>query len=175
MTTENKNTQQLTKKDNIRHVVWFFIFSNSAGIIQALSFTFCNEILKLAYIPCYLTALTLSVVWNFTLNREITFKSATNIPKAMAKIAAFYVVFAPLSTWWGNAMTHAGINEYLVLAFTMCINLTTEFLYYRFVVFRNSINTNKRAQKQREKELEKQGKEENKGVSHEKTFKKREN
>ena len=72
-------------------------------------------------------------------------------------------------------MTQAGINEYLVLAFTMCINLTTEFLYYRFVVFRNSINTNKRAQKQREKELEKQGKEENKGVSDEKTFQKREN
>ena len=151
MTTEKKNTQQLTKKDNIRHVVWFFIFSNSAGIIQALSFTLCNEVLKLSYTPCYLTALTLSIIWNFTLNREITFKSATNIPIAMLKIAAFYVVFAPLSTWWGNAMTQAGINEYLVLAFTMCINLTTEFLYYRFVVFRNSINTNKRAQKQREK------------------------
>ena len=70
----------------------------------------------------------------------------------MAKIAAFYVVFAPLSTWWGNAMTQAGINEYLVLAFTMCINLTTEFLYYRFVVFRNSINTNKRAQKKRQQQ-----------------------
>jgi len=156
MTTENKNKQQLTKKDNIRHVIWFFIFSNSAGLIQALSFTFCNEILKLSYVPCYLTALTLSVVWNFTLNREITFKSATNVPVAMMKIAAFYCVFAPLSTWWGNAMTSAGWNEYLVLALTMCINLTTEFLYYRFVVFRNSINTNKRAQKQREKEAEKE-------------------
>lgn len=154
--TENNGQQKLTKKDNIRHVIWFFIFSNSAGIIQALTFTLCNEVFKLTYVPCYLSALTMSVIWNFTLNREITFKSATNIPKAMLKIAAFYCVFAPLSTWWGNAMTNAGWNEYLVLAFTMSINLTTEFLYYRFVVFRNSINTNKRAQKQREKEAAKE-------------------
>ena len=154
--TENNGQQKLTKKDNIRHVIWFFIFSNSAGIIQALTFTLCNEVFKLTYVPCYLSALTMSVIWNFTLNREITFKSATNIPKAMLKIAAFYCVFAPLSTWWGDAMTSAGWNEYLVLALTMCANLTSEFLYYRFVVFRNSINTNKRAQKQREKEAAKE-------------------
>ncbi len=160
MTTDKKaNQQKLTKKDNIRHVVWFFIFSNSAGIIQTLAFTFCNEILKLTYIPCYLTALTLSVVWNFTLNREITFKSATNVPIAMAKIAAFYCVFAPLSTWWGNALTSAGWNEYAVLFLTMGINLTSEFLYYRFVVFRNSINTNKRAQKKLAKQQEKENEE----------------
>lgn len=154
--TAQNQPPKLTKKDNIRHVIWFFIFSNSAGIIQTITFTVCKEFLKLSYMPCYLTALTFSVVWNFTLNREITFKSATNVPIAMAKIAAFYCVFAPLSTWWGNALTGAGWNEYLVLFFTMAINLTSEFLYYRFVVFRNSINTNKRAQKQREQREQKE-------------------
>ncbi len=150
---------EFTKKDNARHVIWFFIFSNSAGIIQTLAFTFCNEILKLAYIPCYLTALTLSVVWNFTLNREITFRSSANVPVAMLKIAGFYCVFAPLSTWWGNALTSAGWNEYAVLFLTMGINLTTEFLYYRFVVFRNSIDTNKRAQKKIAQQQDKENEE----------------
>ena len=98
--------------------------------------------------PCYLIALTLSVLWNFTLNREFTFKSANNIPVAMAKVAAFYCVFTPLSTWWGSALTGAGFNEYIVLFGTMAVNLTSEFLYDRFFVFRGTMNTNKRAQKE---------------------------
>ena len=45
-------------------------------------------------------------------------------------------------------MTDAGVNEYIVLAFTMIINFVTEFCYQRFVVFRKSINKNKRAKQQ---------------------------
>lgn len=147
------NGKTKTKENGVQ-AVKFFIFSYAAGIIQALSFTFCNEILKLSYTPCYLTALTLSVLWNFTVNREFTFKSANNVPKAMLKVFLFYCVFTPVSTWWGNAMTDAGINEYIVLGLTMLVNLTSEFLYYKFVVFRGSINTNKRAQRQQKKQAE---------------------
>ena len=76
----------------------------------------------------------------------------------MALVGLFYLVFTPLSTWWTAKLTapEVGWNEYLVLFFTMAINLTSEFLYYRFVVFRNSINTNKRAQKQREQREQKE-------------------
>ena len=68
----------------------------------------------------------------------------------MLKVACFYLVFTPLSTWWGTALTNAGWNEYIVLFGTMAVNLTTEFLYDRFFVFRGTMNTNKRAQKERE-------------------------
>ena len=70
-----------------------------------------------------------------------------DVPVAMIKVALFYCVFTPLSTWWGAALTDAGWNEYLVLFGTMAANLTTEFLYDRFFVFRGTINTNKRAQR----------------------------
>ena len=141
-----KNTK-LTKKENRIQVFKFAIFSVSAGVIQTISFTLLNEFLDWPYWPCYLIALILSVLWNFTLNREFTFKSANNVTLAMAKVFGFYCVFTPLSVWWGSALTDAGWNEYLVLFGTMAVNLTTEFLYDRFYVFRNSINTNKRAQK----------------------------
>ena len=144
---EEKNNQKLTKKENAAQVIKFAIFSVSAGIIQTLSFTLVNELTTWKYTPCYLIALTLSVVWNFTLNREFTFQSANNVPLAMAKVFGFYCVFTPLSVWWGSALTGAGWNEYLVLFGTMAVNLTTEFLYDRFFVFRDSINTNKRARK----------------------------
>lgn len=142
-----ENNTKLSKKENGAQVLKFALFSVSAGIIETISFTLLNEFLDWPYWPCYLIALVLSVLWNFTLNREFTFKSANNVPLAMAKVFGFYCVFTPLSVWWGSALTEAGWNEYLVLFGTMAVNLTSEFLYDRFFVFRNSINTNKRAQK----------------------------
>ena len=92
-------------------------------------------------------ALVLSVIWNFTLNRKFTFKSAANVPVAMLKVALFYVIFTPLSTWWTAALTEPsyGImwNEYVVVVLTMVINFVTEYIYDRFFVFANSLDTAK--------------------------------
>lgn len=152
---ENNTTPyKPTGKESAIQVVKFALFSASAGIIQTLVFTGLNELTNLPYWPCYLTALICSVIWNFTLNRQFTFKSANNVPIAMLKVAAFYLVFTPLSTWWGTALTNRGVNEYITLFGTMAVNLITEFLYDRFVVFRDSMNTNKRAMEQRSKEKE---------------------
>lgn len=156
--SENKNKSgktKLTPKQTAIQVVKFVFFSAGAGIIQTVTFTLLNEVFKLEYMFCYLTALVLSVLYNFTFNRKFTFKSAANIPIAMLKVAAFYCVFTPLSTWWGTALTDAGVQEYLVLAGTMIINLVSEYLYCRFVVYRKSMNTNASALKQAQTEEEK--------------------
>ncbi len=132
----------LTKQDNIWHVVKFTLFSISAGLIEIGTFTLLFEILEIKESVAYAIALTLSVLWNFTLNRKFTFKSAANVPIAMLKVAAFYAVFAPLSTWWVDELTiNIGWNEYLVVGGTMLINFITEFLYTRFFVYRNQIHT----------------------------------
>ena len=130
------------KRKEFLRTVKFILFSISAGVIQAVSFTLFNELLHLKYWLSYLAALVLSVLWNFTLNRKFTFQSANNIPVAMLKVAAFYAVFTPLSTWWTAVLTDGvGVNEYIVLVFTMLINFVTEYLYQRFIVFGKSIDT----------------------------------
>lgn len=126
----------------------FTLFSATAGILQALSFSLLFELVLHMYWPSYLIALILSVVYNFTVNRSLTFKSAANIPKAMMKVFGYYLVFTPLSTWWGDNLTTLGWNEYLVLGGTMVINFVTEYLFCRFVVYRNNINTSTFALKQ---------------------------
>ena len=138
---------QHEKKEEVIRVVKYVLFSISAGVIQSLAFTLLHETLDWPYWPCYLSALVLSVLWNFTLNRKFTFQSAANIPRAMLLVAGYYCVFTPLSTLWGNALTNAGWNDYIVLFGTMLINLTTEFLFWRLVVYRGSINTNERAKR----------------------------
>ncbi|HEX2944476.1 MAG TPA: GtrA family protein [Clostridia bacterium] len=139
----------LDARQNTIQFLKFTLFSISAGIVQAVSFTLLNEFTAFPYWPSYLIALVLSVVYNFTLNRRYTFKSVANIPVAMLKITCYYCVFTPLSTWWGDYLTNHGWNDYVVLGGTMLINFVTEFLFCRFVVYRNSINTNKIAQKDR--------------------------
>ena len=129
------------KKETIVQASKFLGFSISAGVIQIILFTLLNELVGWSYWPSYLIALVASVVWNFTFNRRYTFKSANNVPKAMAMVLLYYAVFTPLSTMWGQAMADANVNEYVVLIFTMVVNFVTEFLYQRFVVFRKSINT----------------------------------
>lgn len=135
----------LTKKEECINLLKFVLFSISAGVIQILSFTLLSELVFMDsgndYGVSYFIALTLSVLWNFTFNRKFTFKSASNVPIAMLLVFVFYVVFTPLSIWWGVALTKAGWNEYVVLLLTMLINMGTEFLWTRFVVYRNSINT----------------------------------
>ncbi len=124
----------------------FILISASAGIIQLGSFTLLNELLKLPYWVSYMIALCLSVLWNFTFNRRYTFQSASNVPKAMALVALFYVFFAPATIWLEHYLADVcQWNEYLVTLINMALNLALEFPYQRFFVFRNSIDTNARA------------------------------
>ncbi len=129
------------KKSDLLQMIKFTLFSISAGIIQVVSFTFFNELLKWQYWPAYLLSLVLSIVWNFTFNRRYTFKSAANVPIAMAKLFGFYAVFTPVSTWLGHLAETAGINDYIILAVTMICNFILEYLFCKFVVYRNQENT----------------------------------
>ena len=120
----------------------FVLFSASAGIIEIGSFALLNELLDWPYWPSYLIALTLSVLWNFTLNRKFTFRSAANVPKAMLLVAAYYAVFTPATTFLGNWLAEdLGWNEYLVTGINMLLNVTTEFLFQKHVVYRHNLDT----------------------------------
>ena len=135
-------SQEHRDATSVWQVVKFTLFSISAGLIQIAVFTLMETVFHLPYWPSYLTALVLSVLWNFTFNRRYTFRSEASVARSMLLVALFYAVFTPVSTWWGHALTTAGWNDFLVLAGTMVINFVTEFLYQRFVVYRNRIDTN---------------------------------
>jgi len=126
----------------LARVIKFTLFSVSAGLIEMGAFAIFNELLHLPYWLAYLLALILSVLWNFTLNRKFTFRSATNVPVAMLKVAAYYAVFTPLSTMLEHYLAgNLCWNEYLVTAINMVLNFATEFLYQRFFVFGKSLDT----------------------------------
>ena len=140
---ELRPAKESTKKNaEWVRVLKFVLFSISAGVIEMGAFALLNETLHLDYWVSYLIALVLSVLWNFTLNRKFTFRSATNVPIAMLKVAAYYAVFTPLSSWLEHVYTMQwGWNEYLATAANMVLNLITEFLYQRDFVFGNSLDT----------------------------------
>ena len=131
MKKENKNLLQALK---------FTLFSVSAGIIQIGSFALLEIFIKDYWIP-YLISLVLSILWNFTLNRRYTFKSAANVPIAMAKVFGFYLVFTPVSTYLGHLAESMGAHDFLILILTMIANFVLEFLFCKFVVYRGKEDT----------------------------------
>ena len=145
---------QAEKKKETARVIKFVLFSASAGIIETLAMILCEEVLKIpGHWICYTIALVLSVLWNFTFNRKFTFQSAANVPRAMLLVFLFYAPFAPFTIWNEHflADTH-GWNEYAVLAINMALNLSLEYLWDNFVVYRNSKDTNDIAKKKQGKE-----------------------
>lgn len=131
-----KNKNELIRK------IKFTLFSISAGLIEILLFTILDHFTNWNYWANYLIALIASVIWNFTLNRQYTFKSANNIPVAMFKIAIFYLIFTPVSTVLGNYLAETlGWNDTLVTILNMICNFVLEYLYDTYFVFRGSIDT----------------------------------
>ena len=59
----------------------------------------------------------------------------------MMKVAAYYAVFTPLTTWGGDYLSETiGWNEYLVTGINMVLNLVTEYLFQRYVVYGKDID-----------------------------------
>lgn len=135
------------KKELLR-AIKFTLFSISAGIIQIVLFALLNETLQLDYWVSYIVSLLASILWNFTINRKVTFKSSNNITKSMILVLLFYAIFTPVSTVLGEMAENNNINEYIVLAVTMISNFVLEYLYTRYIVYRNSCDTIKKNEKE---------------------------
>lgn len=159
-------------KKELWQAIKFTLFSISAGIIQIGTYTLFYELLHWAPWLAYLVSLILSVLWNFTFNRKYTFRSDADLKRCMLLVALYYLVFTPLSTWWTAALTGENpftgaaasetpvLNNYVVEIGTMLINFVTEFLYQKFVVYRNRIDTNELARKEQEEQEEQKASEE---------------
>jgi len=135
----------------------FLGFSLGAAAIQMASFAVMNELTNWSPWFSYIIAVILSVIYNFTINRRFTFRSVNNIPKAMSFVVLFYALFIPYSAWLMYAMTGATLIDdfggwyvYAVLFFIMVQNFILEFLWWRFFIFRDSINTRPKKVKQKE-------------------------
>lgn len=142
--SENKIKIVMTqnKKKEFFRVLKYFMFASSAGLIEMGVFTLLDKTTSWAYWPSYLIALVLSVIWNFTLNRKFTFKSNNNVPIAMVKVFVYYLIFTPVSTWFGNYLAETLYwNPYIVTALNIALNGVTEFLYQRYFVFGKTIDS----------------------------------
>ena len=135
------------KKKEFLRALKFTLISISAGLIQIGSYALIRIFSKFPegswqdYVIAYTPSLLLSVIWNFTINRKYTFKSANNVKIAMLLVLLFYAVFTPISTILGGVVVDKGMNGDLVFVITLILNFVLEFLYTRYIVYRNSCDT----------------------------------
>lgn len=122
---------------NVLQAIKFTLFSLSAGLIQILSFALLHDVLGWeSYWTSYLPSLVLSVIWNFTFNRKYTFKPTGHVARDMALVALYYLIFTPATTWLGNWLEAIGWHDWLIQLLNMLLNFVTEFLFQKFVVYR---------------------------------------
>jgi len=153
------------KNRELLRAVKFVLFSISAGVIQfgitaILSLIWPEEKFSMGPMLFYLIGLLASIIYNTTVNRKFTFKSASNYTIALLKTIAFYIVFTPLScllqAWLTNGdifsiwtIAHLGWHTILGTLICMVLNLLAEWPYQRFVVFRKSVDTNIKEEKEK--------------------------
>lgn len=154
----------MNKKELFR-ALKYTLFAASAGLIQVLTAFLLELVVFKKVIPegetiqfivqldkssfiAETIGLALSVAWNFTFNRKFTFKAATNVPLSMALAFVFYLPFYPFQVWYINTVRGqlaVGLGEdwAFVVAQLTCIliNFVLEFMWQRFVVFRNKVDT----------------------------------
>ena len=122
---------------NVLQAIKFTLFSLSAGIIQAVSFAIFRAIFgEEVYWLNHLLSLALSVLWNFTFNRKYTFKPTGHVARDMALVVAYYGVFTPVTLWGGQQLVSLGVPDWLVEGGVMILNLVTEYLFQKFVVYK---------------------------------------
>ena len=134
----------MENKEKIKELIRaakFLVISISAGVIQIGSFTLFYELFKWQYWLAYLVSLLLSIIWNFTINRKVTFKSANNVKLAMLQLLGFYAVFTPTTMLLGQWVEGLGVHGLIVEVVTMILNFVLEFLFCRFVIYRDSCDT----------------------------------
>jgi len=126
--------------------VKYFLIAASAGLIQFGVCSIFDEVIYARfdhayYMVFYFVALVLSVLWNFTINRSVTFKSVGNVPKAMLKVLGYYVVYTPLSLLFAKYGQGWGIPEMVITVINILINGVTEYLFMRLFVFKKEIDS----------------------------------
>lgn len=168
---EEKKAKRKTAVQALKYAVC----TASAGLIEFVTFTifmavlpisaerhifFITDVSLLTFVST-LISLTLSILWNFTINRKFTFKSAGNVPRAMLLAFLFYVPFYPFKLWFNGYMPAYFVAEaaagmgitaaaYLAIyplatygaeVISMLTNGVLEFCWQKFVIYRKEADS----------------------------------
>lgn len=93
------------------------------------------------YWVSYLPSLVLSVIWNFTFNRKYTFKPTGHVGRDMLLVAGYYVVFTTATVLLGSWLESLGWHDWIIQGTNMLLNLVTEYLFQKYVVYREPKET----------------------------------
>ena len=172
------------RKKKAKRFLKYAIIAISGGLIQLTAYIILSDAIKLdkhvsfdaiyqkqpwlteifydpdtgkTYGLSYFIAVSLSVIWNFTFNRKYTFKSASNVPKAMLLFVLYYAFSIPFNCWaivQLNKLVVFPLSDKVILICIMLANGLPAFFYQRYVVFGRSLDTKHKKKKSSDKSIE---------------------
>lgn len=120
----------------LRQMVGYFGVSAMQTVVEFAVFA----VLQLLKLPAPIPSagsIVCSGTFNFVMNRNITFKSTSNLPRSVVLFVLLYVWnFAFLQMMLGVLPSAFGWDPMVVKLFTMCCQGVWGFLLSKFVIFR---------------------------------------
>lgn len=131
----NETPQQTSKKTLWEAIKYLMVGGSSAiielGLFQLLSAAFGVD-LRIANV----TAVVIATVFNFLVNRNVTFKSTSNPARSLALYLALFAANTTFSTVTIDLLAGVGVYPLLAKVGTMACIVLWNFVLYKKVVFK---------------------------------------
>ena len=115
---------------------WYLFAGVSAALIELGLFELLFEAAGVPLAAANIIAVVVATVYNFLVNRNVTFQSASNPVRSMVLYALLFAVNLCITTAAISAMVSAGVNSALAKLIMQACVAVWNFFLYRHVVFK---------------------------------------
>lgn len=119
-----------------RQGLWYLFIGASSALIEFVLFQLLYSVFHLGVAPANITAVVVATVFNFLMNRTVTFKSTSNPVRSLILYLVLFAVNLALSTWAIAAMISVGVHSAVAKIIAQVAIATWNFFIYRVFIFR---------------------------------------
>ncbi len=119
-----------------RQGLWYLFVGGSSALLELAIFQGLYSLAGLAVAPANIVAVVIATVYNFLMNRSVTFRSTSNPLRSLVLYLLLFAANLALSTWAIGAMIALGIPSTIAKLVTQVAIATWNFFIYKAVVFR---------------------------------------
>lgn len=119
-----------------RQGLWYLFVGGSSALIEFVLFQVLYSLFHMGVAPANVVAVVVATVFNFLMNRTVTFKSTSNPVRSLILYLVLFAVNLALSTWAITAMISVGVHSAVAKIITQVAIATWNFFIYRALIFR---------------------------------------
>lgn len=119
-----------------RQGLWYLFIGGASALIELVIFQLLYSLFHVGVAPANIIAVVVATVFNFLMNRNVTFKSTSNPVRSFILYLLLFVANLAFSTWAIAVMIGIGVHSAIAKLITQVAIATWNFFIYRVFIFR---------------------------------------